>query len=125
MNSDYLQKEKTEKYSFFPVPKMMVMDKEFIKISAEAKLLFGLMLDRLSLSRKNGWLDENGNVFIYFTIEDVRYFLRCSATKAVSVLKELTTVNLIDCRRVGLGKPNMIYIKDFTRCQKTEFKNSE
>lgn len=125
MNSDYLQKEKTEKYSFFPVPKMMVMDKEFIKISAEAKLLFGLMLDRLSLSRKNGWLDENGNVFIYFTIEDVRYFLRCSATKAVSVLKELTTVNLIDCRRVGLGKPNMIYIKDFTRFQKTEFKNSE
>ena len=125
MNSDYLQKEKTEKYSFFPVPKMMVMDEEFIKISAEAKLLFGLMLDRLSLSRKNGWLDENGNVFIYFTIEDIRYFLRCSATKAVSVLKELTTVNLIDCRRVGLGKPNMIYIKDFTRFQKTEFKNSE
>ena len=125
MNSDYLQKEKTEKYPFFPVPKMMVMDKEFIKTSAEAKLSFGLMLDRLSLSRKNGWLDENGNVFIYFTIEDVRYFLRCSATKAVSVLKELTKVNLIDCRRIGLGKPNMIYIKDFTRLQKTEFKNSE
>ena len=124
MSSNYLQKEKTENYSFFQVPKMFFAEEKYKGISAEAILLFGLMLDRISLSRENGWIDDNGNVYIYYTIKDIKEVFGCSGAKAIQMLQELTDVDLIDRQRTGLCKPNVIYVKDFTRFQKTEFLNS-
>ena len=123
MSSNYLQKEKTENYSFFQVPKMFFAEEKYKGISAEAILLFGLMMDRISLSRENGWIDDNGNVYIYYTIKDIKETFSCSGAKAIQMLQELTDMDLIDRQRTGLCKPNVIYIKDFTRFQKTEFRN--
>ena len=98
----------------------------------EAKLLYGLLLDRMALSVKNGWLDEEGRVYIVFTIASVMETLGCAEQKANKLLKELDAskgVGLIERVRRGLGKPNVIYVKNFVDktqpCQKSQIKNCE
>ena len=67
----YFQEQDSEQFTFFRVPKVLFADERFRGISSEAKLLYGVMLDRVSLSRKNGWMDEHGNVCIQFTVEEI------------------------------------------------------
>lgn len=104
----------SEQFTFYKVPKQLFVDEEFWNISAEAKLLYGILLDRMSLSAANNWRDEDGKVYIIFTIDDIKAYLGCAEKKAVKLLNELENkCGLIDRVRQGLGKPNIIYVRNF------------
>jgi hypothetical protein len=139
-NFNYYYGNQAEQFSFYRIPKLLFTDEFFDKISSDAKILYGVMLDRMSLSMKNGWVDQDNRVYIIFTIDDVREMMRCGEQKAVKLLSELDSVNgigLIEKKRQGLGKPNLIYVKNFVRdyevgqvqelqnCENEEFKNNE
>ncbi len=95
-------------------------------MSTDAKTLYGILLDRMSLSAKNGWLDEQGRVFIIFTIEDVKRALCCADNKATKLLRELEEFGLIERKRRGLGKPSLVYVKNFSaESSKSIFQNRD
>ena len=110
---DYHYGLDAERYAFFRIPKIIMTEPYFDTMSTDAKMLYGLMLDRLSLSRENGWVDEDERVYIYFTIEDVCDTLHCKADKAVKLFAELDLVKgfgLIQRIKQGQGKPARIYV---------------
>ena len=110
---DYHYGLDAERYAFFRIPKIIMTEPYFDTMSTDAKMLYGLMLARLSLSRENGWVDEDERVYIYFTIEDVCDTLHCKADKAVKLFAELDLVKgfgLIQRIKQGQGKPARIYV---------------
>ena len=126
MTYDYFYGEQADQFSFFRIPKILFTDEQFKSVSAEAKILYGILLDRMSLSRKNGWMDEDGRVYIIYTVDEVMEALGCAAQKAVKLLAELESkAGLIERKRQGLGKPNLLFVKDFTTVLKSKFKNDE
>lgn len=113
---DYYYGIEAEQFSFYRVPRLLIKDIRFRDLSCEAKLLYGLMLDRLSLSMKNGWLDDENRAYIYYTLENIVEDLGCSTGKCVKVLAELDDkkgIGLIERKKQGLGKPDIIYVKNF------------
>ena len=113
---DYFTGMEAEQYSFYRVPKVLFTESCFKALSCEAKVLYGLMLDRMSLSIKNRWLDSEDRVYIIFTVEEIAELMNCGTQKAVKLVKELDSNNgigLIEKKRLGLGKPNVIYVKNF------------
>ena len=113
---DYFRGMEAEQYSFYRVPKVLFTAECFKSLSCEAKVLYGLMLDRMSLSIKNRWFDEEDRVYIIFTVEEIAELLNCGTQKAVKLMKELDSnqgIGLIEKKRLGLGKPNVIYVKNF------------
>ena len=113
---EYFRGMEAEQYSFYRVPKVLFTAECFKSLSCEAKVLYGLLLDRMSLSIKNRWFDEEDRVYIVFTVEEIAELLNCGTQKAVKLLKELDMekgIGLIEKRRLGLGKPNVIYVKNF------------
>ena len=113
---DYFTGMEAEQYSFYRVPKVLFTEPCFKTLSCEAKVLYGLMLDRMSLSIKNRWLDSEDRVYIIFTVEEIAELMNCGTQKAVKLVKELDSSNgigLIEKKRLGLGKPNVIYVKNF------------
>jgi hypothetical protein len=113
---EYFHGREAEQYSFYRIPKMLFTMECFRGISCEAKVLYGLMLDRMGLSVKNRWFDEEDRVYIVFTVEDIAEMLSCGTQKAVKLVKELDAekgIGLIEKKRLGLGKPNVIYVKNF------------
>lgn len=126
MTLDYYYGDQAEQFSFYRIPKVLFTDKRFKDISAEAKILYGLLLDRMSLSAKNGWLDQEGRVYIVYTVEDIMDALSCASQKAMKLLNELDEkCGLIERKRQGLGKPNLIYVKNFVAAPESKFKNGE
>ena len=102
-----------ESYTFYRIPKILFTEEVFDHLSVDAKLLYGLLLDRMQLSLKNGWLDDEGKVFIYYTVENIMEALTCGNKKAGSLLAELDDkrgIGLITRVRQGLGKPDRIYV---------------
>ena len=141
---DYYYGVEAEQFSFYRVPRLLIKDERFKGLSSDAKLLYGLMLDRMSMSMKNGWLDDENRAYIIYTIDNIREDLGCSKEKAVKVLAELDAgkgIGLVEKIRRGLGKPDIIYVKNFiiqdegrkepfnadvsTEVGKTDFKRSE
>lgn len=122
---DYFYEEQSESYSFYRIPKMLFTEEIFEALSTDAKVLYGLLLDRISLSRDNGWMDDAGRVYVYYTIKSVKRSMRCANTKACGLLRELDEFGLIERKKQGLGKPTIIYVKDFTRFRKAELLDSE
>ena len=113
----YFYGSEAEQYSFYRIPKVLLTDHRYKSVSMEAKVLYGLMLDRMGLSVRNGWLDSEGRVYIYFTLEDALAMLGCGKDKAVRLFKELDKsggIGLIERRKQGQGKPARIYVKNFT-----------
>lgn len=113
---DYYYGQQADQYTFYRIPKVLFTDEYFRELSCEAKVLYGLMLDRMSLSIKNRWFDENNRVYIIFTVEDVMDLMNCKNQKAVRILAELDSnkgIGLIEKKRMGLGKANIIYVKNF------------
>lgn len=99
------------------IPKLLFTSEYFKNLSCEAKVLYGLMLDRMSLSIKNRWFDEEDRAYIFFSVEEIMEMLNCGRNKAVNCLKELDQekgIGLIEKRRIGLGKTNVIYVKNFS-----------
>ena len=114
MTFDYFYGQQAELFSFYRVPKVLFTEDCFWNVSTDAKLLYGILLDRMNLSARNGWLDEEGRVYIIFTIEEIKSSLGCAEKKAVKLLDELEKkCGLIERKRQGLGKPNLIYVKNF------------
>ena len=114
MSYDYFYGQSGELFSYYRIPKALFQDSRFRQLSTDAKTLYGILLDRMSLSVKNGWLDEQNRVFIIFTIEDVKRALCCADNKATKLLRELEKFGLIERKRRGLGKPSLVYVKNFS-----------
>ena len=113
---DYIRSAETEHFSFFRVPKILIQHDAFQRISAEAKLLYSILFDRTELSNKNGWRDDQDRVYIIFTIAEISESMNCGNKKAIQLLDELENkAGLIERKRQGLGKPNLIYVKSFYR----------
>ncbi len=112
----YFYGKEADQFSFYKIPKLLFTDTYFKSISLEAKVLYGLMLDRMSLSVKNQWMDDEGRAYIYFSVDDVMESLNCKNNKAIATIKELDTdsgIGLIEKKRQGQGKPTIIYVKQF------------
>ena len=125
---DYFRGIEAEQYTFYRIPKVLFTAECFRSLSCEAKVLYGLLLDRMGLSIKNRWFDEEDRVYIIFTVEELAELLNCGTQKVVRLLKELDVksgIGLIEKKRLGLGKPNVIYVKNFmiqelTRAEKQD-----
>ncbi len=114
MTLDYFYGQAGKLFSFFRIPKALFQEQRFQNLSTDAKTLYGILLDRMSLSVKNEWFDKKGRVFIIFTIEDVKRTLRCADNKATRLLRELEKFGLIERKRRGQGKPCLVYVKNFS-----------
>ena len=102
----YFTGQETMQFAFIPVPMALLSD----------ALLYALLLNRMNLSRKNGWFDEENRVFIYYSIEDIAADLHCGRNKAIKALQELDTekgIGLVEKNRRGQGKRNVLYVKNF------------
>ncbi len=125
MKFDYFYDEQSESYSFYRIPKLLFTDEMFETLTVEARVLYGLLLDRISLSRQHGWIDEMGRVYVFYTIEQIKAALRCGNSKACRLLKELDSFGLIERKKQGLCRPSVIYVKDFLRFSKREVRDSQ
>ena len=114
MTLDYFYGQAGELFSFFRIPKALFQEQRFQDLSTDAKTLYGILLDRMSLSVKNEWFDKKGRVFIIFTIEDVKRTLCCADNKAMKLFRELEKFGLVERKRRGLGKPSLVYVKNFS-----------
>ena len=114
MTLDYFYGQAGEFFSFFRIPKALFQEQQFQDLSTDAKTLYGILLDRMSLSVKNEWFDKKGRVFIIFTIEDVKRTLCCADNKAMKLFRELEKFGLIERKRRGQGKPCLVYVKNFS-----------
>ena len=116
MQFDYFYGNEAEQFTFYRIPKILVTSLHFKKISDSAKLLYGLMLDRMSLSIRNGWLDDDNRAYIFFTTNDVMEQMCCGTEKATKMLAELDSekgIGLIERVKQGQGRPAIIYLKKF------------
>ena len=115
-NLDFYYGSEAEQFTFYRIPKILFVDKRFSNLSSDAKILYGLLLDRMSLSLKNGWLDGENRVYIYFTVEEVMEALNIGREKCAKIFAELDAkkgCGLILRKMQGLGKPAIIYVMKF------------
>ena len=115
LNLDYYYGTEADQYSFYRIPKTLLTDPRYKSVSIEAKVLYGLLLDRMGLSIKNGWMDSDGRVYIYFTQEDAMNLMGCGKDKATKLFRELDKdgIGLIERKKQGQGRPTRIYVKNF------------
>ncbi len=113
LHLDYYYGTQAEQFSFFRIPRLLIKEDRFRVLSSDSKLLYGLMLDRMSLSMKNEWIDEANRAYIIYTVNNIMEDLCCSKTKAVKLLSELSAIGLIEKFNRGLGLPAIIYVKNF------------
>ena len=127
----YFKGNEAEQYSFLRIPRILIKDERFKEMSLEAKMLYGLMLEKMSLSVKNKWIDKENRVFIYYSTENIMDDLGCGKGKCTKILAELDIekgYGLIERKRQGLGKPDKIYVQDFvhyTGCKQDDEGKSE
>ena len=114
MMLNYFYGQSGELFSYFRIPKALFQDSRFRQLSTDARTLYGILLDRMSLSAKNGWLDEQGRVYIIYTVREVQESLCCAEHKAVKLFRELEQADLIERKRRGLGRPSLIFVKNFS-----------
>lgn len=113
LNLNYYYGTEAEQFSFYRIPKILLTDRRYKGVSLEAKVLYGLLLDRMGLSARNGWLDDGGRVFLYFTQEEAMTMLDCGKDKATKLFRELESIGLVERKKQGQGRPTRIYVKNF------------
>ena len=122
----YFTATDAEQFVFYRIPKALITGKEYRSISTDAKLLYGLLLDRVGLSVRNEWVDEQDRVYIYYTVDAVGEDLNCCKEKACKLFDELEKAMLIERKRQGQGKPSRIYVLHFdSKVGKSDFKKYE
>ena len=110
---NYYYGSQSDQFSFIRIPKVMLTDKSFAALSMQSKVLYGVLLDRMALSRKNSWFDEQNRVFIIYQIGEIQEDLGFSRKKAMELLSELENFGLLEKKRRGHGLPNILYVKSF------------
>lgn len=117
VNFDYFYGNESEQFSYYRIPRILITGEQFRNLSTDAKLLYGLMLDRMGLSLKHHWYDSQGRAYIYYPLEEIQNALNCGHNKGVRLLAELdaeTGIGLIERVKQGQGNPTRIYVKKFT-----------
>ena len=124
---DYFKSQESEMLSFYRIPKLLFTNDYFADLDVSAKVLYGLMLERMSLSLKNSWFDSENRAYIYFSQQDAMELLNCKVNKVISLFKELDKFGLIERKKQGQGKPDVIYLKNFVQKpdEKKEVQNLE
>lgn len=115
--SDYYYGDESDQFIFFKIPRQLIIDPKFKHVSTDAKLLYGMLLDRMGLSAKNNWYDDTGRVYIYYTVDEICTDMTCGRDKAMKLLAELDVgkgIGLIERIKQGQGRPTKIYVKRFT-----------
>ena len=113
MQFDYYYGNQAEQFSFIKIPRMLLLDPTFAPLSIQSKLLYGVLLDRMGLSMRNGWFDEENRVYIIYQISEIQDDLGFSKRKAIDYLTELEKFGLVEKKRRGRGLPSILYIKSF------------
>ena len=122
MSFEYFYKSQSDKYSFIRIPKAMMTEdvflplsiqSVFLPLSIQSKLLYGLLLDRMSVSVKNKWIDKEGKVYVIYKIEDICSDMGTSKSNAVKYVNELCDMGLVEKVQRGMGMPNLLYVKNF------------
>ena len=122
MDFDFYYGMQSQTFSFYRIPKLLFTDPKFSSLSAEAKTLYGILLDRMDLSMKNGWLDKQNRVYLFFTVQEIQDSLGCGKNKAIQLMQELENMGLIERKRQGMGKPSFVYVKNILSCPGSELK---
>ena len=105
--------KEAEQYLFYRIPQMLFTEEKFRLMSCEAKVLYGLLLDRVGLSRRNGWADDEGRLYIYYTQDEACEKLNVRKNKIIKIYLELEQTGLIQRKKQGFGKPTKIYVMNF------------
>lgn len=113
MRFDYFYGSQAEQFSFIRIPRILIKDPRFSPLSVYAKMLYAVLLDRMSLSSKNGWFDEDNRVYIIYPTAEAQEDLGIGKKKALEVMSELVEFGLLEKKRRGLGLPNLLYLKSF------------
>ena len=125
--SDYFYSdEATAQFTFFKIPRQLITDPRFKRLSTDAKLLYSMLLDRVGLSSRNGWHDDTGRVYIYYTVKEICENIGCGRNKAIRLLAELDTakgIGLIERVKQGRTKPDRIYVKRIDTQEDSEKSN--
>lgn len=114
MNFNYLSVSGIDKFTFYRMPKILFIDDYFSTISCEAKVLYGLLLDRATLSKSNNWIDELGRVYVFFKQTEAMEMLNIKKNKVIAIFKELEDIGLLIRKKQGQGKPTRLYVLDFS-----------
>lgn len=117
MKTNYFYGTQAEQFSFIRIPKELVVGEAFSSLSIQAKILYGMLLDRMGMSYKNKWMDEENKVYIVYSLDEIQSDMNVSKHKAVDCLAELEDVGLIVKKKRGKGLPNQIYVKNFAKTQ--------
>ena len=110
---DYFRSLETRQYKYFVIPQMLILDEQFSILSDRAKILYCVMLDRSSMSARNGWIDDQGRVYIIMARDEIMEKMGCSHTTAHKYIQELIDFGLIKKQKRGQGKPDVIYVMNF------------
>ena len=119
MNFEYYYGTQADQFSFIRIPRILLLDEAFSALSLSAKVLYSVLLDRMGLSMKNKWLDEENKVYIIYQITEIQSDLGFSKKKAMDYLTELEKIGLIEKKKRGFGLPNIIYVKSFMAHQRS------
>ena len=109
----YYYKHEADQFNFIKIPKMMMTEELFASLSLQAKILYGLLLDRVGIARKNGWTDEEDKIYVLYQISEIMTDMNISKGKAIKALAELEKIGLVEKRPRGLGQPTLLYVKNF------------
>lgn len=123
MNFEYYYGTQADQFSFIRIPRILLLDEAFSALSLSAKVLYSVLLDRMGLSMKNKWLDEENKVYIIYQITEIQSDLGFSKKKAMDYLTELEKIGLIEKKKRGFGLPNIIYVKSFMVHQSSQRSN--
>lgn len=103
-----------DQFRFLRIPKVFFEDPDYDRLGSDEKILYGFLHEQVDLSRKKGWIDEDGHIYVIRSLESIQQILHnCSADKARNTLNNLVEFGLIEKKRRGQGKPDLIYVKNF------------
>lgn len=122
---DYYYGSEADQFTFIKIPKVLISNKKRYRISSDAILLYGILLDRMQLSIKNRWIDAENRVYIIYRIAEIMEDFECSNKTAGQILGELNDIGLIEKVRRGQGKPDLIYVKNFIQKEDLSYLASE
>ena len=125
MNFNYLSASGIDKFTFYRMPKILFVDDYFSTISCEAKVLYGLLLDRATLSKSNNWIDELGRVYVFYKQTEAMEMLNIKKNKVIAIFKELEDIGLLIRKKQGQGKPTRLYVLDFSNHTDEDEENSK